>query len=255
MSGPSRRFDPAELHELDGQPLTDAEQAAMLATARDLETFARAESITPSASFEDRVMAAVAAEAPPRPVASGGWLAGLVAMIRDSWRIAFSGGRPMAVRAQALALVMLVVVAFGSVGTLAAVGVAQLLSDGPTQPPTIAPSPAPSLVAPSPSLVPSVSPSVEPSPSMSPSPSPSPSASPEPSETPESTDEGGSGGTARPSPQPTDDDETAEPTETSDTTDDDDDGTPKPTKTPDPDETDEPEETDEPDDTPEPTDD
>lgn len=232
MTGPGRRFDPSELDDVGGAPLSDVESAAMLGTARDLEAFAQSESIAPTSGFEDRVMAAIALEAPPRTVATGGWLGGFLVALRDAWRITLSGGgRPLAVRAQALALVVLVGVAFVSVGTLGAVGVARLLANDPTTPPTIAPSPGPSLVSPPPSLpTPSMMPSDTPSPSIAPSPSPSasPSSTAEPTETAEGTDD--SGGAPRPTdtPKPTDDDETAKPT------DDDDEKTPEPTETPEP---------------------
>jgi hypothetical protein len=242
MTGPGRRFDPSELHDADGDGshLTDAESAAMLSTARDLEAFARAESTGPTSGFEDRVMTAIAAEPPPRAVATGGWLAGFAVVVRDAWRITWSGGgRPLAVRAQAFALVLLVVIAFGSLGTAAAVGVSRLLAGDPSTPPPTAPSVEPSIAPPTPSLP---APSTAPSPSTSPSTSPSPSAtdepggSSEPTASPDGTDD--SGGTPRPtaSPRPTTD-----PTDTPEPTDDDDDETPEPTD-------------DDDDETPEPTD-
>jgi hypothetical protein len=249
MSGPGRRFDPSELDDLDGAPLTDVEAAAMLAIARDLEGFAQATTVTPTPGFEDRVMTAVAAEAPPRPVATGGRIAGLVVAFRDAWRITWSGDRPMAVRAQAFALVLLVLVAVGSTTTLAAVGVSQLLRDDDT-PPTVQPSVAP----PSPDdLGPTAAPSRLQEPSTSPSPSidgsDDPGDSAEPSEdleTPDATEDGdGSGKTAEPSrtPRPT-----AKPTHTPEATD-----TPEPTDTQEPEETEHPDDTPEPDDTPHPT--
>ena len=246
MSGPTRRFDPGELRDADGTPLGDAESAALLGTARDLEAFARAESVAPTVGFEDRVMAAIAAEAPPRPVVAGGFLVGMVGAVRDAWRIAFSGGRPMAVRAQALALVLLVVVATGSVGTLAAAGVAQLLADrpgpspsiDPSVPPTVEPSPTPEPTrSPAPTLTPSPSPSASPTPS--PSATDAPGGSEEPAETPEATDGGSGGGASRPTASP-------------EATDDHDDGTPKPEDTPEPDDTPDPDDTPRPDDTPDP---
>lgn len=245
MSGPGRRFDPSELDDLDGAPLTDAEAAAMLAIARDLEGFAQATTVNPTPGFEDRVMTAVAAEAPPRPVATGGRIAGLVVAFRDAWRITWSGDRPLAVRAQAFALVLLVVVAVGSTTTLAAVGVSQVLRDD-GKPPTVQPSDG----LPSPDdLGPTTAPSglQEPSPSMEPSDDPGDSAEPgestEPSEdleTPDATEDGGgSGGTAEPTrtPRPT-----AKPTHT-----------PEATDTQEPEGTDQPDDTPEPEDTPHPT--
>ena len=68
MTGPQRRFDPAELR-IPGEPdPTLAEQADALATARDLESLALDSGIRPTDGFEDRVMAAIAAEPAPRLV-------------------------------------------------------------------------------------------------------------------------------------------------------------------------------------------
>jgi hypothetical protein len=246
MSGLDRRFDPAELRDPEGTPIDDAEAAAILAMARDLEAFAGTQVGAPSADFEDRVMAAVALEAPPRPVAAGGFLAGLLLMVRDAWRITWSGDRPMAVRAQALGLVLLVLLAVGSTGTLAAVGVSRLLDGDRATGPTLEPSP----VTPTPSLLPTSGPSASPTPTLTPGPSPTPSSepsdTPEPSETSEATDDhGGSGGTeqpaasAKPTTKPT---KTPRPSETPDAED-----------TPEPDDTPHPSETPEPDDTPSPS--
>ena len=57
----------------------------------------------------------------------------MAAALADSWRVAFSGGRPFAVRAQAAAFVLIVVVALGSLGGIAAVGAARLLEPAPSQ--------------------------------------------------------------------------------------------------------------------------
>src|SRR5687768_14915123 len=170
MSDLGRRFDPAELDD-EGRRPTDADSAGLLATARDLEAFARAETTMPTTDFEDRVMAAIAKEPPPRPRATGRGLIGLLVAVRDAWRIAWSGGRPLAVRAQAFALLLVAALAVGSVGSLATVGVARLLAPDATPAPTVPPVPSQS---PSPSIAPSASPapSVAPSPSVPPSPSP-----------------------------------------------------------------------------------
>ncbi len=189
MSDFGRRFDASELG--DDDVVGNAAAAELLAVARDLESYARSDSVTVSADFEDRVMSAIAEEPPPRPVGSRGLL-GIVAVVRDAWRLAWSADRPVAVRAQALVFVLLAAVALGSLGSLAAVGVGALLSpDGPV--PTVRPAPVPT---PSPSVVPS--PSLTPSPSLSPSPRPTPSASStetaEPTETPEGTDDSSGSG-------------------------------------------------------------
>jgi hypothetical protein len=223
-----RPFGPDELPEAEtgaggGEPASDVARA--LATGREIDSFATRDATLPSADFADRVMAAIAAEPTPRPVAAAGRALGqgrvvaLLASVADMWRVAFSGGRPFAVRAQALAVVAVVVIALGSLGGAAVVGALGLLSDAPAPSPTESVSPSGS---PSPSESPSATPSE--SPSSSPSDSPSPSASP----------------SGSPTASPTD---TAEPTETASPTgtDDSDDRTPRPG------------ETEKPSDTPDPT--
>ena len=116
-----RRFDPAELGRRPAAAPADADAAGLLATARDLEAFAPERDVMPTTDFEDRVMAAIANEPPPRAVAlRAAWPA-------CSWRSCatrggstWSGGRPLAVRAQAFALVLVAALAVGSVGSLAA---------------------------------------------------------------------------------------------------------------------------------------
>ena len=195
MSEFGRRFDPTELEDADGGATTDPAAAELLAMARDLEAFARSESVVPSVEFEERVMAAIALEPPPRAVSTGG-IAGLVTVVRDAWRMTWSGGRPLAVRAQALAIVLLAAVAFGSVGSVALVGAGRLLSQNPA--PVVTPSPSPT---PSPTPIPSMSPPPSPTPSASPSPTSEPTETPEPTETAKPTSDssgpgsgGGSGG-------------------------------------------------------------
>jgi hypothetical protein len=225
MSGPTHRFDPRDLAGADG-PL-DLDDAELTAIARELESVAAMEATPRPADFEDRVMAALADEPPPRPVARGWSLVAIAATMRDAWRLATTGPRPAAIRAQALAIVLLVAVAGLSVGSVAVVGAIRLLSSDPALIPLVTPSPSPSLVAPSASPAPS--PTLTPGPSAPPSPSPTPAAT----DTPDPT---GTTGTTEPTET-----ETAEPTET-----DDPDDTPRPTDTPDPDDTPEPDETPEP---------
>lgn len=236
MTGPGRRFDPAELRG-DGTDVTDGELADALAMARELEALSARDQIAPTAGFEDRVMEAIAAEAPPRLVV---WPAGrarplaFIAAVGEAWRVATGGGRPFAVRAQAMAFVLLVVLATGSLASVAAIGAANLLSSPPGPTPTVVPAVDPS---PTPTLP------AEPTP-VSPSPSPSPdtmsSAEPGATETddPGATDDDGSE-----TAEPTEDHETetAKPTATPKST-----KTPRPTETPEADET--PETDEEPDD-------
>ena len=177
MSDPGR-FHPTEL-DLD----LDAESAELLATARDLEAYAATGLTSPSVGFEDRVMAAIADE--PMPRAAG---RGFLATVRDAWTIAFAPGRSIALRAQALAMLLALAIAVGSVGTVAVVGAARLLGQ-PATPPTV-PSPSP---LPSPSVTPSPTPSPSTSPSPTPTPTLSPSASPDDSDEPAGTDDHGGG--------------------------------------------------------------
>ena len=179
MSDARRRFDPSEL-DLGADP----EGAELLATARDLESYASRGYVAPTVGFEDRVMAAIAAEPMPRPAGRG-----LLATARDAWAIAFGPGRPVVLRAQAFAMLLALALAVGSVGAVAVVGAARLLSQGPT-PPTL-PSPTPT---PGPSMTPSPTPS--PSIDVSPTPTPAPTTSPRDTAEPSATDDhgGGSGG-------------------------------------------------------------
>lgn len=174
MTGRRRPFDIEELGVADG-----AEAAALLGIARRLEGYAEATDAGPSSGFGDRVMAAVATERPPNPLAAGG----LVASLAAAWAIVRSSARPIAVRMQAAALLVVAAVAIGSVGSVVVVGAARVLA--PDVPP--------------PSEAPIVSPSPSPSPTPSPSPSASPTATPSPTPTPTAT------GTETPEPTGTDD--------------------------------------------------
>jgi hypothetical protein len=214
MSGPIRRFDPSELVAPGEPALPVAEQADALLAARDLETLAANDLIRPTEGFEDRVMAAIATEPAPRLVVRpasavrGGRLGAFLIAVRESWGVASTGGRPLAVRAQALAFVVLVVVAAGSMTTVAAVGVGSLLANrGPAA--TDAP------------------PSIQPAPTETAEPSETPEATEtaEPSETPEATETAEPGETPRATrtPRPTktpEATETPEPGETEEPSDD-----------------------------------
>ena len=106
-------------------------------------------------------MAAIVAEPTPKPTRvfgaalRAGRFGTAVAAIGDAWRVAFGGGRPFAVRGQALALVLVVLIGVLGLGGGAAVGASRLLN--PDVVPS--PSPAPSVPAPSPSPAPSLVPS------------------------------------------------------------------------------------------------
>ena len=158
MTGPGRRFDLAELSD-DQSALTEAEIVAATAIARDLEAIAERDD-APTVGFSDKVMAAIVAEPTPKPTRvfgaalRAGRFGTAVAAIGDAWRVAFGGGRPFAVRGQALALVLVVLIGVLGLGGGAAVGASRLLN--PDVVPS--PSPAPSVPAPSPSPAPSLVP-------------------------------------------------------------------------------------------------
>jgi hypothetical protein len=206
----TRPFHPSELSGADGGEPTSAELGEALATARAIETQLAAADVHPSTAFADRVMGAIAAEPQPQPaVAAGlalrrGRIGTLVAALADSWRVAFSGGRPLAVRAQAAAFVLVAILAAGSLGGIGLVGALDILA------PNRSPSPPPSQVAlptPSPTLGPSET--SQPTDTTEPTETPEASETPEPSETPEATR------TARPS-RTEHPNETPEPAETED---------------------------------------
>ncbi len=184
-------FGPDELPGSVGSP----ELAASLAMGRELEGLAGQPDAALGADFANRVMAAIALEPAPQPatVAGRALRAGsggaFLAALRDAWRVALSGGRPLAVRAQAIALVLVAVLAIGSVLSAGAVGVAGALGlfrgDAP---PPVAPVATPSPnVSPLPSTTPSPSPSDIPP--VAPSPSPTDTDEPDETEEPEETED------------------------------------------------------------------
>ena len=225
MSRGVPRFHPAEIESNDGGDRSMAERSDLLATARELEALAATDGIRPAEGFDDRVMRAIAAEPAPRvPVLSGSralWL-GVPLALRNAWAVARTSGRPRAVRAQALAFVLLVCVLAGSLVTAAgALTVGGLLGQHPDATPSIGP--GPTAPAPTPAATPNQTPEPTQTPGTAASPSPEgpgatarPTATPKAGQTPRPTQ------TPRPieTPRPT---ETARPTET-----------PRPTDTPQP---------------------
>ncbi|HYU50954.1 MAG TPA: hypothetical protein VEO91_13615 [Candidatus Limnocylindria bacterium] len=200
MTGP---FRPSELDGAE-EPLTLVELAQALGLARDLEAAAVAADARPTAGFSERVMAAVAAEPLPRPLAAfrlaarqGRAQAAIYALV-DAWRLAWSGGRPLAARAQALAVVLVLVVGAASVSGIAIAGVSGMLrhsTETTPRPPSI-------VVAPSQEVSPSPTPSAEPSATPKPQATSEPTATPKrstprptvkPVETPEDDDDHGGG--------------------------------------------------------------
>lgn len=226
-------FGPDELDGVSG--VKPDELMAEMRLARDLEVVAARGSVRPSADFTDRVMAAVALEPAAAPVRAAGTalrhgaFVAFVASLRDAWRVTVSPSFPMAMRAQAMALVLVVAGLAAGSGALTAGALGLLDGDRAT--------PTPPVETPAPSIGPTPEPTIAPqSPEPSPSDSPSPSienASGEPSESPEpseSADDHASGGSS-PKPSPT---RTPSPTETpSDDSDHSEEPrTPKPSETP-----------------------
>jgi hypothetical protein len=172
MSDHGRRFEPAELADEAGDGLGD-----VVEIARDLEAYAEIGWAGPTSAFEDRVMAAIAGEPTPRLLAG----TGPIATLRQAWRLAWTGGRPLAVRVQAMVLVLIAALVLGAGGSLAVVAASRVFTPPVDQ--SVAPTPTP-----------------PPSPTPTQGPTPSPTASPDPS--------------AKRSPSSVT--ETAEPTETDD---------------------------------------
>ena len=234
----TRPFHPAELTGLDGSAPPQGELAELAPVARRIEAAFGARDVHPSVGFVDRVMSAVASEPVPQPAIAAGLAVrgrrprALVRSLGDMWRVATTGGRPFAVRAQAAAFVLVAFVALSSLSGIATVGAWQWLV------PAVPQSGAPTAVPPTPSATTTqtASPSPEPSTSPEPTRSPEPSATPElpssssgPSETSSGDHQTGSPSRApgsTPTPRPTD---TPEPTETAQPT-----QTPNPTETPHP---------------------
>jgi hypothetical protein len=131
--------------------------------ASDLERVAAQSRVMPVAGFADRVMASIVREPLPQPArafraaVAARRVGAALASIGDAWRVTIGGRVPLAVRGQALALVLVVTAGSLTVAGGATVGAIGLLNAN--QPPS------PSPTAPPPS---------EPSPSRSPEPSPSP---------------------------------------------------------------------------------
>jgi hypothetical protein len=239
MSGTQRpgQFRPGELDTADLGPGMEAE---LLGTARDLEWLALREDVGPGPDFVDRVMAAVSREPAPRPVAAALGAArrrsplAALAALGDLWRVAFTGGRPLAARFPAMALVVLLVLGSVGVGAVGAGALAGLLGRTPEATPVLSP-----IVAASPEPTKSPSPAASPTESASPGPSGQPPASASsestsapvivatpaptrdhagrPTDTPRPTD--------RPTPPPESAASTPTPTPTQPT------GTPRPTET------------------------
>jgi hypothetical protein len=207
MTGFERGFGPADLPP--SSEVSATELATSLRIGRELHSFAASDRTEPGAGFAARVMGAIAAEPAPQPIAVVGEALrrarplAVLAGLRDAWRVAFSGGRPPGVRAQALALVLVAAFGFASLGGIVAIGASALLNRSET------PEPIPTL----PSPIPSPSPTPASSPTATPSPTPSATSSPDRTARPTTT------------PKPA---QTADPTDTAEPDETDDPKTPRP---------------------------
>ena len=208
----------------------DDEERVAAVMSRELEALAALSAIQPPVGFTDRVMAAVAAEPRPQPVRAfgvalvGGHLGAALASVGDAWRVVVGGSTTLGVRAQALALVLVVTIGSLAVAGGATVGAIGLLTADPL--------PTPAQTTPLPTPTPSPTPTPTPSPSPEPTgmqgTNETPEASPDANETPDtskSPDAGETPGTSK-SPEPTG---TREPSNTREPS-----RTPEPTETPSP---------------------
>jgi hypothetical protein len=242
-----RPFGPDELDGVAG--MNPEELAAETRLARDIEAVAARGGVAPSADFADRVMGAIATEPVPSPVIAAGSalrqrdVGRFLGSLRDSFRVAFGGGFPAVVRAQAFALALLVAVVAGGSGlaTAGALGVFDDRGSPSPEPTRPGPTEAPQSASPEPSAMPPATfelPTPSPDGSLEPAVSAS-AETPEPGETQEPGDddsnEGSSSSSSSRSPAPT---AKSTPKPTPEPTDDDDDdhetSTPRPSRSPSP---------------------
>jgi hypothetical protein len=193
-----RRYDSGAA--LGSSSASEMSRAAKAAGA--LERFARSDFVRPSDGFADAVMLAIAREPLPSPaVVLGlalreGRLGGLLAGLVDSWRVARTDGRPLAMRLQGFAFVLLVALATVSLTATLAVGARALLfRNDPVTPSVVAPSPPPPsihAIEAAPSQEPTTRPSAPPTESSEPTPTPASTprqpATPKPAATPHPTE-------------------------------------------------------------------
>ena len=210
-------YRPDEVGDADA-PIRDSELAEAYAAARILERAMPTDPVTRSGDFVDRVMATVAMEPALQPAGFLGSLlahpgpASFITSVRSALATAAgAAGRPIQVRATAMAYVLAVLVAAVSLTGVAAYGTAGAIGglldrDGSSDPSGLVSSPSPSPspsddVGPSESAEPSDS--AEPSESTEPSGSTGPEDSLKPGETPRPTSSRAPG--ASPSPNGSDD--------------------------------------------------
>ncbi len=148
------RFLADELIGAYGFRADDPEAAGIASIAVELETLASGGPSRTTAEFADRVAAAISAEPMPAPVVAARRaigrrsLSGFLAAVGDAGRVAFGASRPILMRGQAFALLLIVLLGVLSAGGAAAAGAAQLLAPAPATQnratPSVSPSPLPS---------------------------------------------------------------------------------------------------------------
>jgi negative regulator of sigma E activity len=249
---PGGQPHPFTPRELDGAPGVHADEVAgNTVIARTLERLASTTPVTPSPAFTERVMGAIASEPAPAPARLAGLAlrrrspGAFLLSLRDAWQVMTRSGFPVAARAQAMALVLVVAALATGSGMVTAGALGLFDGDHAT--------PSPSIEQPSEPADASTEPSNSAEPSEDGSASPDASASEEPSETAgdesaepdasteptESADDhggsGGGGGGDSATPRPT---RTPSPTSTDH---EDHTSTPRPSDTPHPSDTPKPE--------------
>jgi hypothetical protein len=195
-----------------GLPIHPDDEARVAAEmTRELEGVAAEMGIRPPAGFVDRVMAAIGAEPLPQPARAfgvallGGRLRAAIGSLGDAWRVVGGSSTPLVVRAQALAIVLVVTIGSLAVAGGATVGAIDRLSAiTPATPIPTTPVPTGPVTSPLPSASPSSTP--DPARYASPDTSPTPEATetdePTPTHTPITTERPR---TSTPRPTPTDD--------------------------------------------------
>ena len=194
------------------------EDRAVAEVTRVLERLDFGPGVSAPADFTERVMAAVRAEPLPEPARAftvaiaAGRLRAAAGAVSDAWRVMTRGFAPVAIRAQALALVLVIAGLGVALAGGAAVGAMSVLSPQPrpSQPlPNVAPpsaSPPPSVSASSAdSPLPTGGPTAEATGSASPSESPDPTETAEPTHTEDHSGRGSRATLAPGTSEPTDD--------------------------------------------------
>ncbi|HET9681788.1 MAG TPA: hypothetical protein VFP19_07095, partial [Candidatus Limnocylindrales bacterium] len=142
-----RRFDPRELAGADDLG-PDAELGEAYAAARALESALVGPGVAPSSGLADRIMTAVAREPAPRPIGIVASLrrrpslGGVLDSLRVAWARTVTSGRPLGLRAGALAYIAAVVVLASSLTGVAAyttAGALGLLGGQRSEQPAVSP--------------------------------------------------------------------------------------------------------------------